>query len=77
MWNENAQRQRDEEFGCGFTWYTWEGDTLATECRDQEEWGGSTTHHVFEPGTFIPVAQAVTNTVLNLLPQPVWRPLQC
>jgi len=72
LWNENARRQRDEELGCGFTWFTWDGDTLATECRDQKERGGSTTHYVFEPGTFIPVAQAATNTVLDLLPQPLY-----
>ncbi len=72
VWNKNARRQQDEELGCGFTWYTWDGDTLATECRDQEERGGSTTHYVFEPGTFIPVAQAVTNTILDLLPQPIY-----
>ena len=72
LWNENARRQRDEELGCGFTWFTWDGDTLATECRDQKERGGSTTHYVFEPGTFIPVAQAVANTVLDLLPQPLY-----
>nr|WP_225777269.1 RHS repeat-associated core domain-containing protein [Pseudomonas sp. Marseille-Q3773] len=72
LWNGNARRQRDEELGCGFTWFTWDGDTLATECREQKERGGSTTHYVFEPGTFIPVAQAVTNTVLDLLPQPLY-----
>ncbi|WP_049696376.1 RHS repeat-associated core domain-containing protein [Pseudomonas fulva] len=72
IWNENARRQRDEELGCGFTWFTWEGDTLATECRDQEERGGSTTHYVFEPETFVPVAQAVINSTLDLLPQPTY-----
>ncbi|GLO58907.1 hypothetical protein PPUJ20066_49430 [Pseudomonas putida] len=72
VWNENARRQRDEELGCGFTWFTWDGDTPATECRDREERGGSTTHYVFELGTFVPVAQAVTNTVLDLLPQPLY-----
>lgn len=72
VWNENARRQRDEELGCGFTWFTWEGDTLATECRDREERGGSTTHYVFEPGTFVPVAQAVINSTLDLLPQPIY-----
>ncbi len=72
LWNENARRQRDEELGCGFTWFTWEGDTLATECRDREERGGVTTHYVFEPGTFVPVAQAVINSTLDLLPQPTY-----
>lgn len=72
IWNENARRQRDEELGCGFTWFTWEGDTLATECRDREERGGSTTHYVFEPETFVPVAQAVINSTLDLLPQPTY-----
>lgn len=74
VWNKNARLQRDEELGCGYTWYTWEGDTLATECRQREGRGGSTTHYVFEPGTFVPVAQAVSHTELDLLPQPVYRP---
>nr|WP_276554525.1 RHS repeat-associated core domain-containing protein [Pseudomonas peradeniyensis] len=68
-WNENARRQRDEQLGCGFTWYTWDGDTLATECRARDE-STTTTHYVFEPGTFIPVAQAVVRANLDLLPQP-------
>ncbi|WP_256583421.1 polymorphic toxin type 47 domain-containing protein [Pseudomonas sp. Irchel 3F3] len=72
VWNENARWQRDEELGCGFTWFTWEGDTLATECHDREERGGSTTHYVFEPGTFVPVAQAVINSTLELIPQPTY-----
>ncbi|AGN81471.1 hypothetical protein L483_06930 [Pseudomonas putida H8234] len=72
VWNQNARRERDEELGCGFTWFTWDGDTLATECRDREERGGSTTHYVFEPGTFVPVAQAMINSTLDLLPQPIY-----
>ncbi|MFJ4458451.1 RHS repeat-associated core domain-containing protein, partial [Pseudomonas sp. NPDC089392] len=71
VWNENARRQRDEELGCGFTWYVWEDDTLAFECRDRDG-KGHTTHYVFEPGTFVPVAQAVSNQVVELLPQPVY-----
>ena len=49
----------------------WEGDTLAFECRDRERHGRS-THYVFEPGTFVPVAQAVSNHVVELIPQPVY-----
>ncbi|MFJ4456724.1 polymorphic toxin type 47 domain-containing protein, partial [Pseudomonas sp. NPDC089392] len=71
VWNENARRQRDIELGCGFTWYVWEDDTLAFECRDRDG-KGHTTHYVFEPGTFVPVAQAVSNQVVELLPQPVY-----
>ncbi|WP_236223328.1 RHS repeat-associated core domain-containing protein, partial [Pseudomonas asiatica] len=71
VWNQNARRQRDEELGCGYTWYVWEGDTLAFECRDREG-KGHTTHYVFEPGTFVPVAQAVSNHVVELLRQPVY-----
>ena len=71
VWNQNARRQRDEELGCGFTWYVWEGDTLAFECRDRDGKGHS-THYVFEPGTFVPVAQAVSNHVVELIPQPVY-----
>ncbi|CAI3802040.1 hypothetical protein GLGCALEP_02888 [Pseudomonas sp. MM221] len=71
LWNENQRRALDEQLGCGFTWYVWEGDTLAFECRDQERHGRS-THYVFEPGTFVPVAQAVSNRVVELIPQPVY-----
>jgi RHS repeat-associated protein len=72
VWNENARRQRDEELGCGLTWFVWDGDTLAIECRGREERGGSTTHYVFEPGSFVPVAQAVIDANLDLLPQPTY-----
>ena len=71
VWNENQRRELDEQLGCGFTWYVWEGDTLAFECRDRERHGRS-THYVFEPGTFVPVAQAVSNHVVELIPQPVY-----
>ena len=71
MWNENARLQRDIELGCGFTWYVWEDDTLAFECRDRDG-KGHTTHYVFEPGTFVPVAQAVSNHVAELMLQPVY-----
>ena len=71
VWNENQRRELDEKLGCGFTWYVWEGDTLAFECRDRERHGRS-THYVFEPGTFVPVAQAVSNHVVELIPQPVY-----
>nr|HDS0969832.1 RHS domain-containing protein [Pseudomonas putida] len=33
---------------------------------------GRSTHYVFEPGTFVPVAQAVSNHVVELIPQPVY-----
>ncbi|MFK0314454.1 RHS repeat-associated core domain-containing protein, partial [Pseudomonas sp. NPDC090233] len=72
VWNENARRQRDDELGCGFTWYVWEGDTLAMESRVRGQRGGSTTHYVFEPGTFVPVAQAVIHEALELIPQPTY-----
>jgi hypothetical protein len=67
VWNENARRQRDDELGCGFTWYVWERDTLAFECRDRAGLG-HTTHYVFEPGSFVPVSKQV----VELIRQPVY-----
>jgi RHS repeat-associated protein len=49
----------------------WEGDTLAFECRDRAGLG-HTIHYVFEPGSFVPVAQAVWKQAVELIRQPVY-----
>ena len=69
VWNENARRALDEKLGCDLTLFIWDGDTLAFEQRGREG-KGRTTHYVFEPGTFVPVAQGVMNHIEEMLHQP-------
>ena len=69
VWNENARRALDEKLGCDLTLFIWDGDTLAFEQRGRDG-KGQTTHYVFEPGTFVPVAQGVMNHIEEMLPQP-------
>ncbi|MFY1033183.1 RHS repeat-associated core domain-containing protein [Pseudomonas asiatica] len=69
VWNENARRALDEKLGCDLTLFIWDGDTLAFEQRGRDG-KGRTTHYVFEPGTFIPVAQGVMNHIEEMLHQP-------
>jgi RHS repeat-associated protein len=71
VWNDNARRELDKKLGCRFTYYAWDGDTLAFECGDPND-NGTMTHYVFEPGTFVPIAQAVSKTCLKLIVQPVY-----
>lgn len=69
IWNENARRELDEKLGCDLTFFIWDGDTLAFEQRGRDG-KGQTTHYVFEPGTFVPVAQGVMNHIEEMLRQP-------
>ncbi|MFK0310268.1 RHS repeat-associated core domain-containing protein [Pseudomonas sp. NPDC090233] len=69
VWNDNARRALDKQLGCDLTVFVWDGDTLAFEQRGREG-QGQTTHYVFEPGTFIPVAQGVMNHIEEMLRQP-------
>lgn len=69
VWNENARRALDEKLGCDLTLFIWDGDTLAFEQRGRDG-KGKTTHYVFEPGTFVPVAQGVMNHIEEMLHQP-------
>ena len=52
--------------------YGWDGDTLAWESKiaDEDGFGARTTHYVYEPGSFVPVAQAVRQDAIELLNQP-------
>ncbi|WP_085623233.1 MULTISPECIES: RHS repeat-associated core domain-containing protein [unclassified Pseudomonas] len=72
VWNENARRELDGRLGCGFTYYGWDGNTLAFECRDPDG-TGPMTHYIFEPGTFVPIAQAVSKASLELISRPVYQ----
>ena len=64
------------ELGCGFTLYGWDGDTLAWESTPAQADGGSTgrtVHYIFEPGSFVPVAQAIRQQPIRLLAQPTYE----
>ncbi|WP_257251963.1 hypothetical protein [Burkholderia cepacia] len=63
--------KRNRELQCGFTLYGWDGDTLAWESKiaDEDGFGACTTHYVYEPGSFVPVAQAVQQDAIELLDQ--------
>ncbi|WP_051305042.1 RHS repeat-associated core domain-containing protein [Chitinilyticum litopenaei] len=49
------------------TLYGWDGDQIAWE-GDAE----TTTHYVFEPGSFVPLLQAKTRQRIPLIPTPDW-----
>lgn len=55
--------------GCAFTLYGWDGDDLACESRPAQLNGeaGRTVYYIFEPGTFNPLAQALTHGSINLV----------
>ena len=71
-WNRAERVKRNRELQCGFTLYGWDGDTLAWESKiaDEDGFGARTTHYVYEPGSFVPVAQAVRQDAILLLDQP-------
>lgn len=70
-WNRNEYARKQRELGCGFTLYGWDGDNLAWESsRGQVDGGlGRTVHYIYEPDTFVPVAQALRHQFINLLTQ--------
>ncbi|MFJ4143422.1 RHS repeat-associated core domain-containing protein [Pseudomonas sp. NPDC089734] len=72
QWNRNEYGRKQRELGCGFTLYGWDGDTLAWESSPaQHESGtGRTVHYLYEPGSFIPVAQALRQSPILLLDLP-------
>jgi RHS repeat-associated protein len=69
-WQELEQKRRNEHYGYGLTLYGWDGDTLAWESRANG--GGRTTHYVYEPGSFVPLAQATHTGPVKLHAQPVY-----
>uniref|UniRef100_UPI001ABB6D4F RHS repeat-associated core domain-containing protein n=1 Tax=Burkholderia cepacia TaxID=292 RepID=UPI001ABB6D4F len=71
-WNRAERVKRNRDLQCGFTLYGWDGDTLAWESKiaDEDGFGARTTHYVYEPGSFVPVAQAVRQDAILLLDQP-------
>ncbi|WP_296227819.1 RHS repeat-associated core domain-containing protein [Ralstonia sp. UBA689] len=75
------QARRNREEGCSTTRYGWDGDTLAWECRQEaevevqgriwpEEGPSRTTHYLYEPNSFVPLAQAVRHGPMQLHQQP-------
>ncbi|PYC25582.1 type IV secretion protein Rhs [Pseudomonas jessenii] len=68
LWNRSEQARMQRQNGCGFTLYGWDGDNLAWESSPAQHDGdaGRTVHYIFEPNTFIPVAQALTHNSINL-----------
>ena len=50
------------------TWFGWDGDRLAYESTDT-----GTTHYLYEPDGFVPLAQYVTTQPVVGLPTPQWR----
>ncbi|WP_339446904.1 RHS repeat-associated core domain-containing protein [Pseudomonas sp. EA_5y_Pfl2_R50] len=73
QWNRNEHARKQLELGCGFTLYGWDGDNLAWESSPAQgdDRPGRTVHYVFEPDSFIPVAQALRHQpiVLAQLPE--------
>ncbi|WP_200626168.1 RHS repeat-associated core domain-containing protein, partial [Pseudomonas sp. LAM2023] len=59
---------------CGFTLFGWDGDTLAWESSPPRDDGdtGRTVHYLYEPGSFVPVAQALRKSPIRLHKQPDW-----
>ncbi|KAA0079619.1 sugar-binding protein [Paraburkholderia sp. T12-10] len=51
------------------TLFGWDGDTLAYESTEH-----GSTHYVYEAGSFVPLAQFVTNTPVQGIDTPVWKP---
>ena len=51
--------------------FGWDGDTLAWESSPAQADGasGKTVHYLYEPGTFVPVAQALRHQPMRLLAQ--------
>ncbi|WP_286184566.1 RHS repeat-associated core domain-containing protein [Pantoea sp. Cy-639] len=73
-WNQIQRAKRQRELGCGYTLYGWDGDNLAWESSPPQGEGetGRTVHYLYEPGSFVPVAQAQRSNPIRLLRQPDW-----
>ena len=72
MWNKLERAKLDEQYGCGYTIYGWDGDLLAYESRNNDK-SERLTHYFFEPSSFVPVAQAVEQRSIQLLPEPAYE----
>ncbi|MEN8513847.1 RHS repeat-associated core domain-containing protein [Burkholderia sp. RS02] len=54
-WRDTERQRLKQERGYGFTLYGWDGDMLAYETAWERR---ETTHYVYEPGSFTPLALA-------------------
>ncbi|MGN8064934.1 RHS repeat-associated core domain-containing protein, partial [Ralstonia sp. 22111] len=79
----NERARVNKELGCGLTLYGWDGDTLAWEARRDADimrqgayhpspGSTRTTHYLYEPNSFVPIAQGVTHGTLPLHKQPAY-----
>ena len=73
-WNQLERAKRQRELNCGFTLFGWDGDTLAWESSPAQDEGdtGRTVHYLYEPGSFVPVAQALRKAPIRLYKEPDW-----
>ncbi|MDF9619166.1 RHS repeat-associated core domain-containing protein [Pseudomonas entomophila] len=73
-WNEMQRAKRQRELHCGFTLFGWDGEKIAWESSPPRDEGdtGQTVHYFYEPGRFVPVAQASHQRAIRLLKQPDW-----
>ncbi len=74
-WNHDEHARKQQEHGCGFTLYGWDGDNLAWESSPAQADGGAgrTVHYLYEPSSFVPVAQAMRHQPIRLLAQPTYE----
>ncbi|SEI54832.1 RHS repeat-associated core domain-containing protein, partial [Achromobacter sp. NFACC18-2] len=61
------QARVNRAMGCCTTLFGWDGDTLAWEGHDDQ-----TTHYLYEPGSFVPLAQAISRKPILLHQQPAY-----
>ena len=73
-WNQLERAKRQRDLNCGFTLFGWDGDTLSWESSPAQDEGdtGRTVHYLYEPGSFVPVAQALRKAPIRLHKQPDW-----
>lgn len=86
-WNKLNYQRQQHELGCDSYIYGWDGDQLAFESTlKQHGYAGRVVHYVYEPDSFIPVAQAIrhqsvqlpsmtdfTNTRYHISQDPAWQ----
>lgn len=68
QWNRSEHARAQREYHCGFTLYGWDGDNLAWESTPSQQDGGvgRTVHYVYEPGSFVPLVQAIRHSPIDL-----------
>ncbi|WP_158619362.1 RHS repeat-associated core domain-containing protein [Pseudomonas sp. v388] len=70
-WNQLKYQRQQREMGCDTYIYGWDGDQLAFEgTRERAGFSGRMVHYIYEPGTFIPVAQAIRHQGIDLQRMP-------